>query len=305
MLDETTAAECGEYELEFAGVLTGRTRLFDVPTKQEITCHVSVSSTEALLRRFWEIEAFRAEDSFSLEEKAVVQHFKDNHCRSKDGTFTVPLPKKTDAKPLGESSSQTVRRFISMERSLQNRKEFEPFAKVVNEYFTLGHAEPVPSDDLEKEATKFFYLPMHAVKKEQITTTKLRVVFNASAKTSTGISLNDTLMVGPTVHPPLIDVLLCFRYHRIALSADVSKMYRAVKLAPEDKDLHHFIWRDSPTKPLIDYRMTRVTFGVSASSFAANTSMRQNAQDFADEYPLARILILTQSQLMLIPVPKL
>ena len=196
----------------------------------------------------------------------------------KDGTITVPLPKKTDVNPLGESRSQAVRRFISLERSLHNQREFEPFAKVVKEYFTIGHAEPVPSADLEKEAAETFYLPMHAVKKEQSTTTKVRVVFDASTKTSTGISLNDTLMVGPTVHPPLIDVLLRFRYHRVGLSADVSKMHRAVKLAPEDKDLHRFVWRETLTKPLVDYRMTRITFGVSASSFAANMSVKQNAR---------------------------
>ena len=174
-----------------------------------------------------------------------------------------------------------MRRFISLERSLHNRREFEPFAKVVKEYFTLGHAEPVPSADLEKEAAETFYLPMHAVKKEQSTTTKLRVVFDTSTKTSTGISLNDTLMVGPTVHPPLINVLLHFRYHHVGLSADVSKMHRAVKLAPEDKDLHRFVWREALTKPLVDYRMTRITFGVSASSFAANMSVKQNALDRA------------------------
>ena len=33
--------------------------------------------------------------------------------------------------------------------------------------------------------------------------------------------------------------------------------------------------------------MTRVTFGVSASSFAANMAVKQNALDHAMEYPLA------------------
>ena len=128
---------------------------------------------------------------------------------------------------------------------------------------------------------------MHAVYKESSTTTKVRAVFDTSAKTSTGVSLNDTLLVGPTVHPPLIDVLLNFRSHRIALTADVSKMYRAIQLVEEDKDLHHFVWRSSPQDTIKDYRMTRVTFGVAASSFAANMAVKQNAQDLAVEYPLA------------------
>ena len=123
---------------------------------------------------------------------------------------------------------------------------------------------------------------MHAVRKESSTTTKLRAVFDASAKSSTGVSLNDTLLVGPTVHPSLIDVLLRFRLHRIALTTDVSKMYRAVQLADEDRDLHRFVWKSSPDESLQDYRMTRCTFGVSASSFAA---VRQNAVQLALKFP--------------------
>ncbi len=109
----------------------------------------------------------------------------------------------------------------------------------------------------------------------------------ASAKSSTGTSLNDTLLVGPTVHPPLIDVLLRFRTHRVALTTDVSKMYRAIELTMDDRDVHRFLWRNDPKDPLQDYRMTRVTFGVSASSFAANMTVKQNAIDHATNYPLA------------------
>ena len=70
----------------------------------------------------------------------------------------------------------------------------------------------------------------------------------------------------------------------MAITADGSKMYRAVHLAPEDKDFHRFVWRSTPTDPLKDFRMTRVTFGVSASSFAA---IKQNALDFEHKFPLA------------------
>ena len=174
-----------------------------------------------------------------------------------------------------------------MERSLHSNKRFVEFATVLEEYFTLGHAEPVPVVDLQKPPHRVFYLPMHTVRKESSVTTKVRVVFDASAKSTTGISLNDTLMVGPNIHPPLLDVLLRFRLHKVALTANVSKMYRAVKLAEADRDYHRFVWRSDPGNVLADYRMTRVTFGVSASSFAANMAVKQNATDFKAKYPLA------------------
>lgn len=162
---------------------------------------------------------------------------------------------------------------------------------MIEEYFQMGHAEKVPVLDLHKPVEQVFYLPMHAVRKESSTTTKVRAVFDASAKSSTGVSLNDLLLVGPTIHFSLVDVLLRFRFYRIALTADISKMYRAIELVQSDKDLHRFVWRQSPEEPLQDFRMTRVTFGVSASSCAANMSVKQNSLGFSSDYPLAASVV--------------
>ena len=159
--------------------------------------------------------------------------------------------------------------------------------EVIQEYFELGHAELVPIADLNKPKSQVFYLPIHAVQKESSTAMKVRSVFDASAKSTTNVSLNDTLLVGPTVHPPLIDVLLRFRYHRIALITDVSKMYRAIQLANSDKDLHRFVWRQSPKDLLKDYQMIRATFDVPSSAFIANMAVKQNALDYAEEFPMA------------------
>ena len=214
----------------------------------------------------------------------VVRHFKETHSRSETGRFIVPPPKNPQSKSLGESRSQAVRRFISLECSLYSKGHFQEFSAVMEEYFQLGHAELVTPNDLQKSLKDCFYLPMHAIRKEHSTTTKVRVVFDASAKSASGVSLNDTLLVGSTIHPPLIDVFLRFRFHRVALTADISKMYRAVEVITDDCDLHRFVWRKGPSEPLRDYRMTRLTFGVSASSFAANMAVKQNALDYATEF---------------------
>ena len=127
----------------------------------------------------------------------------------------------------------------------------------------------------KKTFTKMFPKFITCQYKQSSTTTKVRAVFDASAKTASGHSLNDTLMVGPTVHPPLLDVILRFRTHQVALTTDISKMYRAVSLTQDDCDYHRFVWRKSPSDQLQDYRMTRVTFGVSASCFAANMAVKK------------------------------
>ena len=278
-------------ETRFGWVLSGVINP-ECPQHQVVSCLSSVHMDNDFLRRFWEVESCNVQSPpFSTEEKAVVDHFHATYRRDKDGRFTVPLPKKEAAEPLGESRSSAVRRFLSLERSLHRKGKFEQFAQVVDEYFTQEHAELVPLKDLDKPCEDVFYLPMHAVTKESSTTTQLRVVFDASAKTRSGVSLNDQLLVGPTVHAPLLDVLLRFRCHKVALTADISKMYRAVCLPPAQRDLHRFVWRRSPNETLSDYRMTRLTFGVSASSFAANMAVKQNARLHEHLFPLAASVV--------------
>ena len=130
---------------------------------------------------------------------------------------------------------------------------------------------------------------MHGISKDSSTSTKLRVIFDASAICSNSISLNQTLAVGPTLYPTLASILLRFRLHPIALTADISKMFRAVHLDPSDRDLHRFLWRADPIR---DYCMTRVTFGVLSSPFLAVKILQQVAKDFGHIYPTAIPLVL-------------
>ena len=124
----------------------------------------------------------------------VVTHFQTNHSCSRAGRFVVPLPRKPNAKPIGESRSQAVRHFLSLERSLHYKEKFQDVSAVVQEYLDLGHAEAVPAEDVTKDPATVFYLPMHVVyKSSSSSTTKIRAVFDASTKSASGVSLNDTL----------------------------------------------------------------------------------------------------------------
>ena len=274
-------------ETVFGWVLAGRTDV--VNSHVSITsCHISLLTGDNLLCQFWETEECPSSDQvYSAEERQAVQHFKENHFRVEGGRFCVSLPKRPTPQMIGESRSQGVRRFLSLERTLYSKGQFREFSTAVQEYFDMNHAELVPKSELNNPPQSVFYLPMHAVYKESSTTTKLRVVFDASAKSASGVSLNDTLIVGPTVHSPLVDVLLRFRLHRVAIVADISRMYRAVELTPSDRDFHRFVWRNSPDETLRDFRMTRLTFGVSASSFLANMCVKQNAIALSHLFPLA------------------
>ena len=204
---------------------------------------------------------------------------------STDSRYQVTLPKKPDCLPLGESRSQAVTRYISNESSIKKRGVTTEFQAQIQGYLDAGHAEPVPTT--EQSTQPQFYLPMQSVVKQSSTSTKLRVVFDGSAHSSSGVSLNNLLQVGPTLHPPLADVLMRFRTYPIALTADIAKMYREVELLPTDRDLHRFVWRPTPDQEIQDFRMTRVTFGVSSSPYLVIKTLQQTAKDHGAAHPTA------------------
>lgn len=92
----------------------------------------------------------------------------------------------------------------------------------MDEYEKLGHMQVLNANMKHHPA---FYLPHHAVLKESSLTTKLRVIFDASAKSTNGASLNDILAVGPTHQEDIFSILLRFRRHQYILTADIAKMY--------------------------------------------------------------------------------
>ena len=115
-------------------------------------------------------------------------------------------------------------------------------------------------------------------------------MFDASAKSSNGLSLNSTLLVGPTLHPKLDTIHLRFRSYPIAVTGDITKLYREVELCEQDRRLHRFVWRNHPSEPILDYEMTRVTFGVAASPYLA---VQQAASDFGQPFPIASSHVLS------------
>ena len=101
----------------------------------------------------------------------------------------------------------------------------------MSEFEDLGHMTLMPFPDLWKA---HYYIPHHCVSKPTCTSTKLRVVFQVSCRTTTQKSLNDNFLVGQTIQVDLYILLLCFRMYRYALSADIVKMFRQVLLHEED-----------------------------------------------------------------------
>ncbi len=240
------------------------------------------------LSRLWELDRTPETQHLSIEDEEVTQHFLDTHSRDKDGRYIVRLPRIPQPPPLGTSRNLAVRRANQNEKSLKKKDKLSEFQAALEEYPRLDHAEEVPDSDRE---LPHYYMPVHGVFKASSTTTKVRPVFDASAPTSNGSSLNDTLMQGPNLYPQLTDILLSFRKHTISFSADISKMFREVKLHHEERDAHRFLLRNQQGQ-LRDMRMKRLTFGVRPSPYLATQVIRHLAEQHSSSHPEASRAIL-------------
>ncbi|XP_058816720.1 uncharacterized protein LOC131679999 [Topomyia yanbarensis] len=146
----------------------------------------------------------------------------------------------------------------------------------------MGHTVPIAAEDLHK--IKYF-IPHSCVVKPDSTSTKVRVVFDASAKTTSGISLNDIQIVEPTIQRELFDQLIEFETHYLVLMADIAKMYRQILIADQDTWLQCILWRDSPEKPLKAYSLMTVTYGEASSSFLACRALHKPAEKYREINP--------------------
>ncbi|XP_065094952.1 uncharacterized protein LOC135715963 [Ochlerotatus camptorhynchus] len=197
------------------------------------------------------------------------------------------LPFDCTKPELGESATAAIRRFKAMERKFSIDPELQHhYQQFMTEYLTLGHMEKVPPSEDAVAPEKSFYLPHYAVWKVDSKTTKLRVVFDASSKSGSGVSLNDCLLVGPNVNESLFNVFLRWHTYKIAFIADIVKMYRQILVAREDADYLQIVWRNSPDQPLEHYRLLTVTYSTASAAYQAMAALRRVAEDNKEEHPL-------------------
>ncbi|XP_071056865.1 uncharacterized protein, partial [Onthophagus taurus] len=150
---------------------------------QTITCNFSYErDIQQQLQQFWELEKFENTRKLTKEEQFCEQHYLDTTIRNKNGRFVVKIPFKDSLDKLGNSYNMTLNRFTNLERKLNGdasrRKVYNQF---MLEYENLGHMIKINKPE---EADYSYYMPHHCVQKADSLTTKHRVVFDASASTS-------------------------------------------------------------------------------------------------------------------------
>ncbi|XP_029662783.1 uncharacterized protein LOC115235262 [Formica exsecta] len=171
-------------------------------------------------------------------------------------------------------------------RRLRDKSELATeYREFMSDYQRLGHMRPAPI--AQTHINQQVYLPHHGVIRESSSTTRLRVVFNASSVTSNGTSLNDHLNAGPKLQTDLMSVILQWRRYKYVYSSDIAKMYRQIHIDARDIDYQRILWKSSLSEPLIDYQLLTVTYGMSCAPFLALRILKQLVIDEGQHFPLA------------------
>ncbi|XP_055377929.1 uncharacterized protein LOC129609829 [Condylostylus longicornis] len=242
------------------------------------------------LIKFWNIEEVRdSEKLLTKSEQLCEEHFKNTTRRDKSGRFEVSLPILGDSTILGESRRIAFRRFLNIEEKLRKNQQLKmQYTEFRKEYETLGHMEKVSADDIPKN---HYFIPHHCVLREESTTTKLRVVFDASCKTTSNLSLNDIMLKGPNIQDDLFDILIRFTTYKYVITADIKKMYRQIKVAEQNQNLQMIMWRNDPKDSINYYKLKTVTYGTRAAPYLAVRCLKQLAKDEMLKYPAAAKII--------------
>ncbi|XP_059045010.1 uncharacterized protein LOC131840832 [Achroia grisella] len=276
-------------DTQLGWILSGRVEVNHHCHHSSIVSMHSLDNSDEILRKFWELESGKEQNFMSEEDKACEEYYEKTTTRDESGRYVVRLPfrKNNPDCEQGDFKEIAKKRLLTMERKLEKdpilRKEC---SRVIEEYIDMNHMELI-TEEREKVRADAVYLPLLVVVRLDKSTTAVRLVFDASCKGNNGKSLNDDLLTGPRLQGELRHLLMKWRTYPICFVADIIKMYRQVKVHDEDTRYQRILWRHNSNEPFREYRILRVTFGVSSAPYLAVKSLQQVAKDEGKHFPLA------------------
>ncbi|GBM66145.1 hypothetical protein AVEN_68275-1 [Araneus ventricosus] len=282
----STAAIHTKLGWTFIGKETGLYSSDDYPIMDSVQTVLSLYVNNASLRELWDIESLdiREPNENVSKRKAFDEQLIEFHEKLTvfpDGRYEVELPWKLDAKTnLPDNKHLTSKRQEKAMSRASNRDYLDEYQKIFNEWENLKIIERVPDLEINKNS---HYLPHRPVIKNSSETTKVRPVFDASAREKGKPSLKQCLFTGPNLIESLPDILDRFRMFPIGLSADIEKAFLQIGIAPHDRDYLRFFY---PRDEGEIYRHCRVVFGVTSSPFILSACIEylkdRAPHDFSD-----------------------
>ena len=230
----------------FAGVSTTNLIIESPLPPLDYACAIEDQDADSGLtravQRFWETEAIGIKEKLNPNESNFVRniHFLDG-----EGRYEVGLPWKDGTLPNSTGYTMCLKRLRQLQSRLKKDRDlFQDYDQIIREQERTGIVEQTTCNE-----TSGHFLPHQGVIRQDKETTKLRIVFDGSAKPSEDDrSINDCLEKGPNSVPLLFDIIIRFREYPIGLTADIEKAFHQIQIAPEDREKIKFLWFDDVTK---------------------------------------------------------
>ena len=223
-------------------------------------------------------------DSSEHDQLAVYREFKEQLVRNEEGWYETGLPWRGNHPPLPSNKQGSLRRLTNLNKKLERHGLTAEYDQIIREQKQQGVIEDCP---LEPTGTEF-YIPHKPVIREEAASTKLRVVYDASAKAhASAPSLNECLYPGPPLQNKLWDVLVRQRFHPVAIFGDIQKAFLQIRIKENERDALRFHWRTNEHSDLETLRFTRALFGLTCSPFLLGGVIEQHLQSWESKLPEA------------------
>ena len=256
------------------------------PGRESVSTNALLTRTkEADFERLWSLDVLGLEEKG--EENTVHQVFKEQLERSPEGWYETGLIWKTGIPELPSNEIGSKARLQKLVGRLERQPElFQQYEEIIKEQEEQGIIDKVLETSCAQRG-KEFYLPHRAVVREGVESTKVRIVYDASAKANENSpSLNDCLETGPPLQNHIWDILSRNRMQPWIASGDIKQAFLQIRIRESDQDVLRFHWpKDRDMTKLEVYRFTRVLFGLNQSPFILGATLDKHLSNYVDKYP--------------------
>ena len=256
-----------------------------IPEQSHSTYLTSAEVLNKTLEKMWEIEKFPLDEtpsSLTRDEARAIERI--NECMKydeKERRFVTGLLWRDQPDLCNNYLSAKARLDTLLRRLRANPELKKAYVDAMREYMDRQVVEIVIDPRaMEPSRKDLYFLPHRAVYDETRVSTKCRIVFDASAKTSNKLSLNDNLVCGPALQLSILAIEVRFRTQKYILIGDIGKMFLQIRIQAEDRDYLRFLWKDPDSKgePQI-WRWNSLIFGAADSPFQAIKAIKTLVAD--------------------------
>ena len=212
-------------------------------------------------------------DSSEHDQQAVYSEFKEQLVRNKEGWYETGLPWRGNHPPLPSNKQGSLHRLNNLNKKLERQGIRAEYNQIIQDQKEEGIIEECSSEAAKHE----FYIPHKPVIHQHAASTKLRVVYDASARARPDApSLNECLYPGPALQNKLWDVLILERFYPVAIFGDIQKAFLQIRIKEQERDALRFHWRINEHTDVETYRFTRALFGLTCSPFLLGGVIEQH-----------------------------